>query len=72
MLGRLLSLFGDDSCWSTMVNRGGFVRPTLNDPPRDPRDEAGPLTPPSIVSRPESPYTLCPPIDFDGLSWPCK
>ncbi|KAL2010615.1 hypothetical protein VTN00DRAFT_6422 [Thermoascus crustaceus] len=47
------------------------TRPTLNDPPRDPRDEAAPLTPPSTVSRPASPYTLNPPIDFDGLSWPC-
>ncbi|CAG8126592.1 unnamed protein product [Penicillium salamii] len=47
------------------------VRPTLNDPARDPRDEAGPLTPPATVSRPASPYTLNPPIDFDGLSWPC-
>ncbi|RJE22540.1 gtp cyclohydrolase i [Aspergillus sclerotialis] len=49
----------------------GNVKPTLNDPPRDPRDEGGPLTPPSTVSRPSSPYTLFPPIDFDGLSWPC-
>ncbi|OQE24825.1 hypothetical protein PENFLA_c009G07534 [Penicillium flavigenum] len=47
------------------------VRPTLNDPPRDPRDEAAPLTPSTSLSRPESPYTLNPPIDFDGLSWPC-
>ncbi|KAJ5575661.1 hypothetical protein N7535_002587 [Penicillium sp. DV-2018c] len=47
------------------------VRPTLNDPPRDPRDEGAPLTPPATVSRPASPYTLNPPIDFDGLSWPC-
>lgn len=44
----------------------------MNDPPRDPRDEGGPLTPPATVSRPASPYTLNPPIDFDGLSWPCK
>ncbi|KAI4163649.1 MAG: hypothetical protein LQ342_002683 [Letrouitia transgressa] len=34
---------------------------------RDPRDEA-PTTP--TPSRPASPYTLNPPIDFDGLSWP--
>ncbi|KAJ5573753.1 GTP cyclohydrolase 1 [Penicillium hispanicum] len=53
---------------STMTLRG---RPTLNDPPRDPRDEGGPLTPPATASRPASPYTLNPPIDFDGLSWPC-
>ncbi|QKX61268.1 uncharacterized protein TRUGW13939_08416 [Talaromyces rugulosus] len=43
----------------------------LNGPPRDPRDKTGPPTPPSIVSRPSSPYTTVPPIDFDGLSWPC-
>ncbi|RMJ23792.1 gtp cyclohydrolase i [Aspergillus sp. HF37] len=53
------------------VPNTGTAKPTLNDPPRDPRDEGGPLTPPSTVSRPESPYTLYPPIDFDGLSWPC-
>ncbi|CAI7651874.1 unnamed protein product [Penicillium glandicola] len=47
------------------------VRPTLNDPPRDPRDEAAPFTPSTSLSRPASPYTLNPPIDFDGLSWPC-
>ncbi|EEQ89312.2 hypothetical protein RJZ56_003471 [Blastomyces dermatitidis] len=48
-------------------------RPTkrnLSEPPRDPRDHTGSLTPPSAVSRPASPYTLNPPIDFDGLSWP--
>jgi len=39
-------------------------------PPRDGRDEAPP-TPPIGASRPASPYTLNPPIDFDGLSWPC-
>lgn len=36
---------------------------------RDPRDEAHT---PSIHSRPASPYTLNPPIDFDGLSYPSK
>ncbi|KIX09673.1 GTP cyclohydrolase I [Rhinocladiella mackenziei CBS 650.93] len=41
----------------------------LHEPARDERDEA-PVTPPT-VSRPASPYTLNPPIDFDGLSWPC-
>ncbi|KAL1877143.1 GTP cyclohydrolase 1 [Paecilomyces lecythidis] len=46
-----------------------LARPTLRDPARDPRDEAAPLTP--TTSRPASPYTLNPPIDFDGLSWPC-
>lgn len=57
---------------SMQVRLTGDSRPTLNDPPRDPRDEGKPLTPPSTVSRSESPYTLYPPIDFDGLSWPCK
>ena len=38
---------------------------------RDPRDEApSPTT--VTVSRPHSPYTLNPPIDFDGLSWPSE
>lgn len=37
---------------------------------RDPRDKA-PLTPPlSSNSRPASPFTANPTIDFDGLSWP--
>ncbi|KAL8837288.1 MAG: hypothetical protein Q9170_002583 [Blastenia crenularia] len=34
---------------------------------RDPRDQAHA---PPAHSRPASPYTLNPPIDFDGLSWP--
>lgn len=38
---------------------------------RDPRDEAPSQTTPT-VSRPASPYTLNPPIDFDGLSWPSE
>lgn len=38
---------------------------------RDPRDEAGPLTP-LATSRPQSPFTQYPTIDFDGLSWPSK
>ncbi|EEH33290.2 GTP cyclohydrolase I [Paracoccidioides lutzii Pb01] len=40
------------------------------EPPRDPTDHTRPLTPPSTTSRSESPYTVNPPIDFDGLSWP--
>lgn len=32
------------------------------------RDQISP--PSTAVSRPASPYTLNPPIDFDGLSWP--
>ncbi|PYH87638.1 putative GTP cyclohydrolase I [Aspergillus ellipticus CBS 707.79] len=60
------SALGDDAPHGSSASK-----PTLNDPPRDPRDEAGALTPPATVSRPASPYTLYPPIDFDGLSWPC-
>lgn len=49
----------------------GPSKPTLHqEPPRDDRDNAPP-TPPISASRPASPYTLNPPIDFDGLSWPC-
>jgi hypothetical protein len=44
-------------------------RELLSQPARDPRDEA-PITPPASSSRPASPYTLQPPIDYDGLSWP--
>ena len=36
---------------------------------RDPRDSA-PAPPTPNTSRSASPYTLNPPIDFDGLSWP--
>ncbi|KAJ9617090.1 GTP cyclohydrolase I [Cladophialophora chaetospira] len=43
----------------------------LHTPARDERDEAPPTPPASTLSRPASPYTLNPPIDFDGLSWPC-
>ena len=39
--------------------------------PRDPRDEA-PQTLTSNATCPASPYTLNPPIDFDGLSWPSE
>lgn len=35
---------------------------------RDPRDEASPPTP--STTRPSSPFTQHPTIDFDGLSWP--
>lgn len=38
---------------------------------RDPRDTAGPLTP-LATSRPQSPFTQHPTIDFDGLSWPSE
>ncbi|KAK2743545.1 GTP cyclohydrolase 1 [Myotisia sp. PD_48] len=46
------------------------LKRTLSEPPRDPRDGGASLTPPLSASRPASPYTLNPPIDFDGLSWP--
>lgn len=51
-------------------NNAGLTLSTrnLSEPPRDPRDHA--TTP--VPSRPASPYTLNPPIDFDGLSWPSE
>lgn len=42
----------------------------LHVPARDPRDSDPSPPAPSTASRPASPYTLNPPIDFDGLSWP--
>ncbi|KAK2763072.1 GTP cyclohydrolase 1 [Arachnomyces sp. PD_36] len=45
------------------------AKTSLSEPPRDPRDQAAAITP--TLSRPASPYTLNPPVDFDGLSWPC-
>ena len=44
---------------------------TLDVSARDPRDEA-PSQSTATVSRPASAYTLNPPIDFDGLSWPSE
>ncbi|KAL1645688.1 GTP cyclohydrolase I [Diplodia intermedia] len=41
----------------------------LEEHARDPRDEASPPTP-LATSRPQSPFTQHPTIDFDGLSWP--
>lgn len=38
---------------------------------RDPRDEPA-FKALRTASRPASPYTLNPPIDFDGLSWPSE
>jgi len=43
----------------------------LGEAARDPRDDASASTQ-LLTSRPASPYTLNPPIDFDGLSWPSK
>lgn len=51
---------------------GSFTNSTnLNVAPRDPRDKT-PEPQMFSISRPASPYTLNPPIDFDGLSWPCE
>ena len=50
---------------SSIPNRS----PNLEVDARDPRDEA---QAPLVRSRVPSPYTSNPPIDFDGLSWPCK
>ena len=44
--------------------------PSLGEPARDAADDLPPASSPVTVSRPASPYTLNPPIDFDGLSWP--
>ncbi|KAI4140861.1 MAG: hypothetical protein L6R39_005622 [Caloplaca ligustica] len=61
---RLLDITGFDGD----VDHDTAQRPShLEVDARDPRDE--PATPP-VHSRPASPYTLNPPIDFDGLSWP--
>ena len=48
--------------------RAGYFE---EDHARDSRDEADPMTP-LAMSRPHSPYTQHPTIDFDGLSWPSK
>ncbi|KAL4789599.1 hypothetical protein BDV19DRAFT_373853 [Aspergillus venezuelensis] len=59
------------SSYDSPRRKSSVSKPSLHDPARDPRDEAGTLIPPATVSRPDSPYTLTPAIDFDGLSWPC-
>jgi len=64
------------------TNGHGFDSPTdpykepenptnLHVAPRDPRHEASQTSPPTLA-RSASPYTLNPPIDFDGLSWPSE
>lgn len=50
----------------------GISQVSLDEAARDDRDEPLPLTPPTSATRPASPYTLNPPIDFDGLSWPSE
>ncbi|PLN77667.1 putative GTP cyclohydrolase I [Aspergillus taichungensis] len=52
-------------------NAGAVQPPAANEQAREPREEGRDVTPSSAVSRSLSPYTLFPPIDFDGLSWPC-
>ncbi|KAI9718686.1 MAG: GTP cyclohydrolase 1 [Chrysothrix sp. TS-e1954] len=47
----------------------GTLEPLHEERPRDPRDDAHPLTPPA-TSRSSSPFTQRPTVDFDGLSWP--
>ena len=54
------------------LERGNNHRPEdLGEPARDPRDEPSPRGS-ANTSRPASPYTLNPTIDFDGLSWPSE
>lgn len=61
-------LDGDES-YTQRAARSSSTRPTLHSPlARDPRDSA--VMP--VPNRPASPYTLNPPIDFDGLSWPSE
>lgn len=63
---------GDDSHLNKIIPAGRPKVPSrLSEKPRDPRDEKEQAHTPS-TSRPASPYTLNPPIDFDGLSWPSK
>lgn len=54
----------------SVIDESGSRR-NVSEPPRDPRDQASPRYSPILKSRQESPYTKNPPIDFDGLSWPC-
>lgn len=44
--------------------------PVEEEEARDPRDEV--VVPMAVVSRPDSPFTQHPTIDFDGLSWPSE
>ena len=61
-------LNGDDSHHNTLVRTAETkLSSPLTELTRDPRDSLVPLP-----SRPASPYTSNPPIDFDGLSWPSE
>lgn len=67
-------LNGDESYVSKpdrQYNQLPMSQTQLSEAARDPRDVAPPSAPP-MLSRPASPYTLNPPIDFDGLSWPSE
>ena len=59
---------------NTTANHLARPRPPsqLSQSPRDPRDDAVIAAYHPTSSRPASPYTLNPPIDFDGLSWPSE
>ena len=61
---------------SQEVSTKDLVRPQshsqLVESPRDPRDDTKAAAYHPTPSRPASPYTLNPPIDFDGLSWPSE
>ena len=61
----------DPSLLNGHVDSGPINHLSVDEPARDARDQA---TPPNTLSqnRPASPYTLNPPVDFDGLSWPSR
>ena len=62
---------GHEPYLSDVSSKDSAAPTKINVSARDPRDEApSPTT--ATVSRPHSPYTLNPPIDFDGLSWPSE
>ena len=71
---------GDDSHVNKLLSQS---RPNYSSKPsqkpRDPRDDKEDTAVRSSVprlnqesGRPHSPYTLNPPVDFDGLSWPSE
>ena len=62
---------GNDTALSVEADEEQESHTVVDVPPRDPRDEA-PEDPLPSSTRPASPYTLNPPIDFDGLSWPSE
>ena len=62
---------GHESYSSEVPDEGLAAPINIDVRARDPRDEAPSQTTPA-VSRPASPYTLNPPMDFDGLSWPSE